>query len=63
MLQQLETQARDGTNQIKQMEAALNMCKGEITTYIGALEESKRMYEKEIQERDEKVNRERASMH
>lgn len=55
MLHQLETQAREGTNQIKQMEAALKMCKEEIKTYIGALEETKDLYEKEIQQRNEKV--------
>ncbi|WAR30992.1 CCD18-like protein [Mya arenaria] len=52
---QLESQARDGTSQIKQMEAALQLCKDEIKTYIGALEETKQLYEKEIEKRDEKI--------
>ena len=55
ILRQLEAQARDGTNQIKQMETALTMCKEEINTYIGALEETKEVYDREIEQRDEKV--------
>jgi hypothetical protein len=31
------------------------MCKKEIKTYIGALEESKEFYDREIKERDDKV--------
>lgn len=55
MLRQLEAQARDGSNQIKQLESALNLCKKEIKTYIGALEETKELYDRESKERDEKV--------
>lgn len=55
MLWQLESQAREGTNQIKQLENALQMCKEEIKTYIDALEESKGLYDKEIAQRDDKV--------
>ncbi|XP_052220166.1 coiled-coil domain-containing protein 18-like isoform X2 [Dreissena polymorpha] len=55
MLRQLESQARDGTNQIRQLETALNLCKDEIKTYIGALEENKAQYDKEVRHREEKI--------
>ena len=56
MLQQLESQAHEGTSQIKQLENALQMCNEEIQTYINALEESKEMYDREMSQRNEKVD-------
>ena len=37
------------------MESALQLCKEEIRTYVGALEETKNLYEREIDIREEKV--------
>ena len=54
-LRQLEGRARESTSQVRQMEAALNLCKDEIKTYISALEDSKEIHEREIVKRDEKV--------
>ncbi|XP_034299480.2 coiled-coil domain-containing protein 18 isoform X1 [Magallana gigas] len=54
-IRQLETQAHEGTSQMKQLEMALLQCKEEIKTYLGALEESRDKYDRDIRHKEEMV--------
>ncbi|KAK3087562.1 hypothetical protein FSP39_007553 [Pinctada imbricata] len=56
-LYQLELQANEGTMQIKQLETALAMCKDEVKAYIGALEESKEKYDRELKHKQDMISK------
>ncbi|XP_078326319.1 uncharacterized protein LOC111125234 isoform X2 [Crassostrea virginica] len=54
-LRQLESQAHEGTSQMRQLETALLQCKEEIKTYLGALEDSRDKYDRDIRHKEEMV--------
>ncbi len=54
-LRSLQQKAEEGTNRVANLEAALMVCKEELTMYIDQLEESKDRYEYEMDRKNKEV--------
>ena len=54
-LRSLQQKAEEGTNRVANLEAALMVCKEELTMYIDQLEESKDRHEYEMDRKNKEV--------